>query len=248
MSSVSIRNSMILLCVALSAGCAAPAERDAPEDTAVDSQAIECGKDCIQAMVNRQLALMGEFDNDAEFDASLRELVAAGPAVVPVVVGVYKEWSVSASPDPTVPARPGEMRWRAAHLLGLLGFRDGIDPLNAIATSPLPEPGKDEHLFADEYRVRLRAIVGLERLHAADELKAIHSAGDLLRTPAAASLYALGIDVGGIKLVDARKALAEDIADAKDYNPNLGRPAQPDKPGDRKFKVTPRTDTPSTAR
>lgn len=248
MSSVSIRNSMILICIALSAGCAAPAEKDAPEDTAVESQAIECTRECILAMVNRQLALMGEFGDDAEFEASLRELVAVGPAVLHVAVDVYKEWSVSAPPDSTESARPGEMRWRAAHLLGLLGFREGIDPLNEIAAAPLPDPREDEHLFADEYRVRLRAIVGLERLGAADELKAIHSAGGLLRTPAAASLYALGIDVGGIRLIDARRALAEDVADSKDYNPNSGRAAQPEKPGSREFKVTPRTDTPSTAR
>ncbi len=67
--------------------------------------------------------------------------------------------------------------------------------------------------------------------------KAIYSAGDLLRNPAAASLYALGIDVGGIQLIEARKALAEDVADVKDYNPNNGRPAQPEKPGSRAFKV-----------
>ncbi|WP_437307177.1 hypothetical protein [Sorangium sp. So ce388] len=248
MSSVSIRNSIILVCIALSAGCAAPAEKDAPEDTAVDSQALECSRECILAMVNRQLSLMGEFGNEAEFERALRELVAIGPAVVPVVAEVYKEWSVSAPPDRAESARPGEMRWRAAHLLGLLGFREAIDPLNAIATIPLPDPLKDEHLFADEYRVCLRAIAGLERLHAAAELRAIHDAGGLLRNPAAASLYALGIDVGGIRLIDARRALAEDVADTKDYNPNAGREAQPEKPGSREFRVTPRTDTPATTR
>ncbi|MGK3967590.1 hypothetical protein WMF38_25885 [Sorangium sp. So ce118] len=248
MWSSSIRNSMMIIGIALSAGCAAPAEKDSPEETEVESQAIECARECILEMMNRQLSLMGEFGNDAEFERALRELVAIGPSVVPVVVDVYKEWSVSVPPDRTESARPGEMRWRAAHLLGLLGFREAIDPLNAIATIPLPDPSKDEHLFADEYRVRLRAIDGLERLHAAAELRAIHAAGGLLRNPAAASLYALGIDVGGIRLIDARRALAEDVADIKDHNPNAGREAQPEKPGSREFRVTPRTDTPAIAR
>lgn len=248
MSSVSIRTTMIFILIGAAAGCAVPAEKDAPEETAVESQAVECSKECILAMVNRQLSLMGEFGNEEEFVRALRELVAVGPAVVPVVAEVYKAWSVSVPPDKAESARPGEMRWRAAHLLGLLGSRDGIKPLNEIATTKLPDPEVDEQLFADEYRVRLRAIAGLEALGAAEQLKAIYSAGDLLRNPAAASLYALGIDVGGIQLIDARKALAEDVADAKDYNPNNGRPAQPEKPGSRAFKVAPRTDTPAITR
>ncbi|AUX48196.1 hypothetical protein SOCE26_097270 [Sorangium cellulosum] len=239
---------MMLVFLALAAGCGAPAERDAAEQTGVESQALECDRECIRAMVNRHLALMGEFGNEAAYEASLRELTALGPEVVRVVVEVYDAWSLSAPPDRTESARPGEMRWRAAHLLGSLRQREGIGPLEEIATTPLPEPVEDEHVFADEYRVRLRAIAGLEKLGAAAELRAIYAHGGLLRTPAAASLYALGIDVGGIRFVDARTALAEDVADATDHNPNAGRPAQPEKPGSRAFRVTPRTDTPATIR
>ncbi|WP_437736405.1 hypothetical protein [Sorangium sp. So ce1335] len=241
------RTSMTLVFLALLAGCAAPAEPDPAEDTAEESQSLECDRECIQAMVNRHLSLMGEIGDEAPYERSLRELRAIGPAVVPAAVTAYRTWSQSAPPDPEEPARPGEMRWRATHLLGALGFREAIASLGAIAGSSLPEPGADEQLFGDEVRIRLRAIAGLEKLGATAELRAIHARGDLLRTPAAASLHALGIDVG-VRFVDMRTALAEDVADTTDANPNAGRPPQPDTPGSREFRVTPRNDTPAIDR
>ncbi|WP_434046686.1 MULTISPECIES: hypothetical protein [Sorangium] len=243
----SSRASLTLVFLSLIAGCAAPAEPDPAEDTGVESQSLECDRDCIRAMVNKHLALMGELGDERTYEVSLRELRAVGPAVVSGAVAAYRAWSLSAPPDPEEPARPGEMRWRAAHLLGALGFREAIASLDAIARSPLPEPGADEELFADEVRVRLRAIAGLEKLGAAAELRAIYALGGLLGRPAAASLYALGIDVGGLRFVDGRTARAEDVADTTDLNPNAGRPVQPDTPGSREFRVTPRIDTPATA-
>ncbi|MGK3995522.1 hypothetical protein [Sorangium sp. So ce1024] len=240
------RASISLVFLALLAGCAAPAEPDPAEDTRQESQALECDRECIRAMVNKHLSLMGELGDEATYERSLRELRAIGPEVVTAAVAAYRTWSLSAPPDPGEPARPGEMRWRAVHLLGTLGFREAIPTLDAIATSSLPEPGPDtdEQLFGDEFRVRLRAIAGLESLGAVAELKAIYARGDLLRKPAAASLHALGVEVDGIRFVDMKKALAEDVADATDVNPNTGRPPQPDTPGSREFRVTPRTDTP----
>ncbi|WP_438019415.1 hypothetical protein WMF18_10220 [Sorangium sp. So ce315] len=250
MTSTRTRSSISLVFLALLAGCAAPAEPDPAEDTGVESQSLECDRECIRAMVNKHLSLMGELGDERTYEASLRELRAIGPEVVPAAVAAYRTWSLSAPPDPAEPARPGEMRWRAVHLLGTLGFREAIRSLDAIAASALPEPGPDtdEKLFADEFRVRLRAIAGLENLGAVAELRAIHARGDLLRTPAAASLHALGIDVGGVRFVDMKKALAEDVADATDASPNAGRPPQPDTPGSPEFRVTPRSDTPTLAR
>ncbi|KYF50319.1 hypothetical protein BE08_42160 [Sorangium cellulosum] len=241
-----ISASISLVFLALLAGCAAPAEPDPAEDTAEESQSLECDRECMEAMVNKHLAIMGELGDEAAYERSLRELRAIGPEVVRAAVSAYRTWSLSAPPDPEEPARPGEMRWRATHLLGALGFREAIASLDAIAGSPLPEPGPDtdEQLFGDEFRVRLRAIAGLEKLGAAAELRAIYARGDLLRKPAAASLHALGIDIGDIRFVDMKTALAEDVADTTDLNPNAGRPPQPDTPGSREFRVTPRTDTP----
>lgn len=248
MFSVSGRKAIVLVCLALSAGCGVSADTDELDDVDMEFQALECDRECIRAMVNRLLLLMGEFGNDNAFAAALRELAAVGPDVVPVVMEVYSSWSASAPPDTTQSARPAEMRWRAVHLLGSLGLAAGIDRLDAIARVELPDPRVGEDAFGDEYRIRLRAVAGLEKLGATDKLLAIHALGNLLRTPAAVSLYELGIDVGGLQRVDARRALAEDVADFTDYNPNAGRPAQPEKPGSPIFRVTPRNDTPAAPR
>jgi len=188
---------------------------------------------------------MGEFDHERALQASLKELSAAGPPVVRVVRDTYNQWSRAEGPDPKFGVDPGDMRWRAVHLLGSLGIPDAIRSLFAIAKTPLPDPRRSEEAYADEYRIRLRAIAGLEKLKAVPELKELHEIGGVLRNPAATSLFVLGTNVGGVSRVNVKTALAEDTADSKDYNPGKGRVAQPDKPGSPKSSVKRRPDTPT---
>ena len=181
--------------------------------------------------------------------ASLRDLAAAGPAAVRAAREAYDRWSRAKAPDPATAVRPGEMRWRAVHLLGSLGQRDAIPTLHRIARTPLPEPlAVSEQFYGDEYRIRLRAIAGLENLKAIDELKDIYEAGGVLRNPAAASLFELGINVGRVRRVDAKTALQRDAASPKDHHPNKGRAPQAEKPGSPRADVKGRPDTPSVER
>jgi hypothetical protein len=212
----------------------------------VAAQKDTCDTDCVRAKVDRHLLLMGEYDNEEQLEASLRALVAAGPQVVEIAAGTYEAWSRVELPEPDGGVTPGEMRWRAVYLLGSLGMRDAVRNLYSIAQAPLPRPELDEDAFGDEVRIRLRAVAGLENLGAVDELRRLYDGGGVLRNSTAASLFVLGVNVGGVYRTDARTALAEEKVDSKDYNPNQGRPAQPELPGSPTFQVTPRRDTPAT--
>jgi hypothetical protein len=206
---------------------------------------VKCDDACLQAKIDRHLALMGEFDNEEQLQASQRELAALGPRVVRVAYDTYNQWTRAERPDPKTAARPGEMRWRVTYLLGVLGQRDAVPLLFAIGKRMLPDPRCSEQAYADEYRVRLRAIVGLENLKAVDELKQLYELGGVFQNPTAASLYVLGVNVGNVSRVDVKRALAEDVADPKDYNPNRGRAAQPGKPGAQRADTKRREDTPA---
>jgi hypothetical protein len=210
----------------------------------VAAQRDSCDEACVQAKVDRYLLLIGEFDNDAELEASLRDLAAAGPQAVRAAAGAYEAWSRVERPEPDGAARPAEMRWRAIYLLGALGMRDAVAQLSTIAETPLPRPEGDEEAFGDEVRIHLRAIAGLENLGAVDELRRLYDRGGVLRNAMAASLFELGVNVGGVTRIDARTALAEEKVDSKIYNPNQGRAPQPEKPGSPRFEMTPRFDTP----
>lgn len=208
--------------------------------------AQKCDDACVRAKVDRHLLLMGEFDNDAALEASLRDLVEAGPQVVRAAADAYETWSRAERPEPTGGASPSEMRWRAVYLLGSLGMRDAVAGLTTIANTPLPRPELGEDAFTDEVRIRMRSIAGLENLGAVDALRDLYVRGGVLRNATAASLFELGVNVGGVTRIDARTALAEERMDPKIYNPNEGRPAQLDLPGSPRFRVKPRFDTPST--
>jgi len=190
--------------------------------------------------------LMGEFNNDEALTASLRDLMAAGSPAVKAAEDTYSTWTRIEAPDPESEPRPAEMRWRAVHLLGSLGMRDAVSPLYGIAKTPLPDPKLDEDSFGDEVRIHLRAIAGLEKLNAADELRDLYSLGGVLRNSTAASLFVLGVNVGNVSRIDAEKALAEETVDSTNYKTGTGRPPQPDKPGSRTIRVIPRFDTPAT--
>jgi hypothetical protein len=213
-------------------------------NTSTQIPAGNCDQICLQTKVNNHLMLMGEFGNDEALDASLKDLRASGQPVVRIVQETYRNWSESPGKQKG-DARPAEMRWRAVHLLGSLNSKEATPFLYELANKPLPNPKHGEVLVADEYRLRLRAIGGLEKLKATTELKALHERGGVLRNATAASLYEVGINVGGVSKVEVEKALADEGTDEhKDISPNKGRPAQLKKPGREKIYPTRRPGTP----
>ncbi len=235
---------MLLFCGSVCAATLVPEPARAPSEPT--QQAADCDKRCaLRAQVDRHLLLMGEFDNDRAQERSLRELAAAGPAVVRAVHEAYDDWSRAERQDPNVDARPGEMRWRATYLLGALGIADARRALYEIARAELQGKPRGDVDVADEARIKVRAVDGLMQLKAIDELKALHELGGSLSNTTAAALFELGVNVGGVRLVETRVALAAEKIDSKDYKPNKGRPAQLGKPGSERFKVNPREDSPS---
>jgi hypothetical protein len=203
----------------------------------------------LQARVDRHLAMMGEIGNEESLRGSLRSLAAAGPQLVSVLEDTYNQWTRAENANPKANVRPGEMRWRVIHLLGELNLQDARPFLFQTAKTPIPDCKKNEVMYADEYRIRLRAIVGLENLKAVDELKEIHEIGGVLKNPTAASLFVLGVKVNNdVSRVDARKALADDVADYRDHNKGAGRPAQEKKPGKERISPVRRQDTPVVRR
>lgn len=238
---------MLLLTVATAASDSL-APRTAPPDSTDDTtNAAACDRDpacALRAKVDRHLLLMGEVDNDRAQQASLRELIAAGPAVLRAVHDAYNAWTRDRGKNPNAPARPGEMRWRATYLIGALGFADGRRLLYDIARREDPDPRHDPIAYADDQRVKLRAVAGLEQLKGIEELKDLHQRGGTLANATTAALYELGVDVGGVRRVDARTALAAEKADITDFHPSKGRPAQPTKPGAAGYQPKPRPDTP----
>lgn len=216
---LSLQSAGAALLLIAAAAAPAVAQRDA------------CDAACIQAKVDRHLLLMGEFGNEEAMTASMRDLVAIGTPVVPVVVDTYDAWTRLEEPDPLEDERPAEMRWRAVYLLGDLRMRDGVRALYDIAKTPMPDPRLDEDAFADEMRIHLRAVAGLETLGAIDELRDLYADGGVLRNATAASLFVLGENVGGVRRIDARRALAEETVDPRIINPTP--PARRDIPGSR---------------
>lgn len=216
-----------------------------PSDSASQTATqAKCDRACLQAKVNRHLLAMGEFGGDDALQFSGRELAAAGPPLVRVVQDTYNDWSRSENYNPKEGVRPAEMRWRAVHLLGTLNIPDAGPFLFEIAKTTLPDPRRNELKYADEYRILLRAIAGLENLKAIDELKELHELGGVLSNPTATSLFVLGVKVGRVSRVDAKKALAEDTADYKDHKEGKGRQPQKAKPGREKTSPKRRPDTP----
>ena len=197
----------------------------------------------LQAKVDRYLMQMGEFNNDRALETSLKDIQAGGAPLVRIVENTYQSW---VKPDATMKgnARPAEMRWRAIHLLGSLNSPEAIPFLYELAKQPLPDPRCGETEYGDAYRITLRSIDGLQKLKATEELKDLNEIGGVLSNPTAVALYELGVNVGGVKAIDARKALADDVPDAKDYNQNKTRPAQLKKPGDEKIQPIRRPDSP----
>jgi len=211
----------------------------------VSAQKTDCDAACVQAKVDRHLILMGEFDNDEILAASLRDLIAIGEPALRATEDTYASWSRVEEPEPQGDARPAEMRWRAIHLMGSLSQHDAVPSLFKIAATPLPDPRLDEDAFADEVRIQLRAVAGLEKLGAVDELKELYSMGGVLRNATATSLFELGVNVGNVTKTDARTALAEEKIEPSNGNPKAEMPVRGGKPGSRTFEMKPKLDTPA---
>lgn len=109
-----------------------------------------------------------------------------------------------------------EARWRAVYLLGELRHPDSLKPLYNIAIERLPEP---ENVFEDryssEFRLRARAIAGLEKLKSVEMLRKIYEQQTVLSGVAAASLYELGAAPKGVVAVDGKKVLG--MGDTTDF-------------------------------
>ncbi len=210
------------------------------------AQKEECAEDCIREKVYHHLKLMGELEQDEALEASLHELIELGAPVARVVEDLYNELTRKLRADPRQSAELNSMRWRVVNLMGYLGRPESVLTLYDIARWSLPDPRADENLYAREYRIRLRAVVGLEKLKAIDQLKQLYELGGPLRNAVTASLFELGAELPGTRRVDARAALEQDEADQADYNPNPERKAQPSKPGAKRYKVEPKPDTPKT--
>lgn len=199
----------------------------------------------LQAKVDRHLAMMGEIGNEESLRGSLRSLAADGPQLVSVLEDTYNQWSRAENANLKANVRAGELRWRVIHLLGELNSQEARPFLFQTAKTPIPDCKKNEVMYADEYRIRLRAIAGLENLKAVEELRELHEIGGVLKNPTAASLFVLGVKVNNdVSRVEARKALADDVPDSRDYNKGAGRPAQEKKPGKEKISPVRRQDTP----
>jgi hypothetical protein len=237
----------LLLCVDATAAILRPQKPPAADEATPPER--DCDKACAaRAQVDRHLLLMGEFDNDRAQQKSLRELAALGPLAVRAVQEAYDDWSRATKPTSDVDARPGEMRWRAVYLLGELGVADARRNLYEIARHGDVAARHGEQAYADDARIKVRAVAGLQQLKAIDELKALHELGGPLSNSTAAALFELGYNVGGVTFTEARVALAADTADSKDNRPGKGRDAQPEKPGSQRFKVKPRGDSPALNR
>jgi hypothetical protein len=133
-------------------------------------------------------------------------------------IELYKILSEAASSDND---HFGEARWRALYLLGELQSEEAVGFLADIALLPLPKPGAlAEQLYRIEYRLRARAIDGLEKAGATDSLARIYESGELVSGMAAAALFELGRAPDGIVALDPEQVIGP--GDPKDYNPARG--------------------------
>lgn len=238
-----------LVVAALLAGCDGPRvneadnRRPAPtqsqrppdaedEDARLDAAGMQRYQQVFAASAHLQpvLDLMAESQADARLDAAVAEL-RSRPGIVAEVVALYDALTSAAEQDFDAFA---EARWRTVHLLGLLQLEEATAPLHRIATTPLSDPERaGDIVYATEFRIRARAIAGLERLRAVDELQRIHRTGGVLRGVAAAALYELGRAPAGVQRLDPDQVFGPgDAADFKpaDRAPDPLRPEIPEVP------------------
>lgn len=149
----------------------------------------------------------------------LLEKLRAQPKTVGRTIELYRVLSKAALSENN---NFGEARWRALYLLGELRSVEAVGFLTDIALLPLPKAGpRTERLYRIEYRLRARAIDGLEKAGAADSLARIYKSGELVSGMAAAALFELGRPPEGIVALDPKRVIGQ--GDPKDYNPARGR-------------------------
>ena len=172
--------------------------------------------------LDRHFQLMDQQGAEDDLKRSLKRL-QRDPEIVEDVVALYELLTAISKEDNEF---YGEARWRALHLLGELRNPRAKDFLFKFASTPMPSPERaGEVNYKVEYRLRARAIAGLEKLKETKLLTQIYNENNLFRGLAAASLYELGRPPAGVVKVDGIKTLG--YGDPKDYNPKKG--SLPDK-------------------
>jgi hypothetical protein len=112
-----------------------------------------------------------------------------------------------------------EARWRIVHLIGDIEDPKVSSKLYDIAVSALPNPENvKESTYESEYRIRLRAIAGIEKSKGVDFLQNIHQQNTLLSGAAAAGLFELGVAPAGVKKLDEKKVIG--LGDPQDFKVN----------------------------
>jgi hypothetical protein len=178
------------------------------------------------AYLDAQFQLMDEFGVEEKLEASLGAL-RKNPRAADDLVQLYKLLTDASAEDH---GYFGEARWRTLHVLGDLRSERVTSVLFDIATQRMPGAGRvNERQYAIEYRLRARAIAGLEKLRQTDFLRRIYEEKGLFSGLAAASLYELGEPPRGITVVDGRKVLGP--GDPKDYSPKRGETPEKLPPG-----------------
>lgn len=167
--------------------------------------------------LDRHFRLMDAFGAEDELQRSLEEL-RADPRAAEEVTKLYETLTELAVENKQY---FGEARWRALHLLGELRNPEAADFLADVASRPMPRAGEvDETGYRVAFRLRARAIEGLEKLGEVDRLTEIYEEGGIMAGVAAASLYELDAAPDGIVKVDGLEVLGR--GDPTDYNPAKG--------------------------
>ncbi len=167
--------------------------------------------------LNRHFQLMDLPDAEDQLQQSLKRL-QGNPQTVEDVVTLYKQLTDLSGKDNEF---YGEARWRALYLLGELQDSRATSLLFEIASTPMPNPERvGEVNYNVEYRLRARAIEGLEKLKAIELLMKIYDENDLFRGLAAASLFELDLPPEGVVEIDGIKVLG--YGDPKDYHAAKG--------------------------
>lgn len=169
------------------------------------------------AYIDPHFRLMDGFGNEDKLRQSLSEL-RENPRTTNDLIALYKTLTKAASEET---GYFGEARWRTLYLLGELHQQDAAGLFMDIAMQPMPS-GKwmDEVGYKAEYRLRARAVAGLEQLRDVERLKRLYAHGGMLSGLAAASLVELGSPPDGVHKIDGRKVFG--LGDPKDYNPRRG--------------------------
>lgn len=172
------------------------------------------------AYIDRHFTLMDNFGVEQELARSLTEL-QRDPETISDLITLYEALSAAAS-DET--GYFGEARWRTLYLLGELRSKEAAGLFTDIAMQPMPSGKRMSEVgYKAEYRLRARAIAGLEQLGDTDALKRLYDRGGMMAGLAAASLLELGAAPEKVVALDGREVFG--LGDPTDHNPPRGEVA-----------------------